>query len=59
MIIENSHKNKREGYLMTIDSQTLKKLGLKKVVDEEGQSQQLSSLWKDKRVVLVFIRHFG
>lgn len=44
---------------MKIDSQTLKKLGQQKVVDEKGHAKRLSSFWKDKRVVLVFIRHFG
>lgn len=44
---------------MNIDSQTLKKLGRQKVVDARGRSKKLSSLWKDKRVVMVFIRHFG
>ncbi len=44
---------------MKIDSQTLKKLGRQKVVDEKGHAKILSELWKDKRVVLVFIRHFG
>ena len=44
---------------MTIDSQTLKKLGRQKVVDEKGRSKKLGLLWKEKRVVLVFIRHFG
>ena len=44
---------------MNIDSQTLKELGRQKVVDEKGKARMLSALWKDKRVVLVFIRHFG
>ncbi len=45
--------------IMNIDSQTLKKLGRQKVMDEKGNATMLSALWKDKRVVLVFIRHFG
>lgn len=44
---------------MNIDSQILKKLGQQKVVDEKGHPKMLSAFWKDKRVVLVFIRHFG
>jgi hypothetical protein len=44
---------------MTIDSQTLKKLGQQKVVGEKGNAKRLSLLWKNKRAALVFIRHFG
>jgi hypothetical protein len=42
-----------------MDAQTLQKLGRQKVSDETGNQINLSALWKDKRVVLVFIRHFG
>jgi hypothetical protein len=48
-----------KGIMMHIDSQTLKELGRQKVVDEKERSKRLSELWKNKRVVLVFIRHFG
>ena len=44
---------------MSIDAQKLKKLGHQEVLDETGDSTVLSTLWKDKKVVLVFIRHFG
>jgi len=30
-----------------------------KVLDPEGRSIELGSYWKEKPVVLVFIRHFG
>jgi len=42
-----------------MDAHTLQKLGRQKVSDETGKQIKLSALWKDKRVVLVFIRHFG
>jgi len=42
-----------------MDTKTLQKLGRQKVSDETGNQLKLSTLWKDKRVVLVFIRHFG
>jgi len=42
-----------------MDAKTLQKLGRQKVSDETGNQIKLSALWKDKRVVLVFIRHFG
>jgi len=42
-----------------MDAQTLQKLGRQKVSDETGNQKKLSALWQDKRVVLVFIRHFG
>jgi hypothetical protein len=29
------------------------------VSDEQGQTIELGSLWRDKTVVLVFVRHFG
>ena len=29
------------------------------VSDEQGQPSELGSLWRDKTVVLVFVRHFG
>jgi peroxiredoxin len=29
------------------------------VVDADGQTTELSSLWADKPVVLSFLRHFG
>lgn len=29
------------------------------VSDEQGQSIELGSLWRDRTVVLVFVRHFG
>jgi hypothetical protein len=29
------------------------------VLDEQGQSVELGTLWKDKTAVLVFLRHFG
>ena len=29
------------------------------VVNAEGETIELSSLWSDKQVVLAFLRHFG
>lgn len=29
------------------------------VLDENGQHVQLDELWRDRAVVLVFVRHFG
>jgi tartrate dehydratase beta subunit/fumarate hydratase class I family protein len=45
--------------MMNMDDQTLQKLGRQIVLDEKGNPEMLSAIWKDKRVVLVFIRHFG
>jgi hypothetical protein len=45
--------------MMKMDGQTLQKLGRQIVLDEKGNPEMLSALWKDKRAVLVFIRHFG
>jgi len=45
--------------MMNMDGQALQKLGRQKLLDEKGHPRVLSALWKDKRVVLVFIRHFG
>jgi hypothetical protein len=42
-----------------MDAHTFEKLGRQKVSDETGNQIKFSTLWKDKRVVLVFIRHFG
>ena len=29
------------------------------VLDERGQTVELGTFWRDRTVVLVFIRHFG
>ncbi len=29
------------------------------VQDEQGQAVELGTLWRDKPVALVFVRHFG
>ena len=29
------------------------------VLDEQGAAVRLGDLWKDRTVVLVFVRHFG
>lgn len=29
------------------------------VLDEQGQTIELGTLWRDRPIVLVFIRHFG
>lgn len=49
----------RKGLIANMDAKTLQKLGRQKVSDETGNQLKLSTLWKDKRIVLVFIRHFG
>jgi hypothetical protein len=56
-IVRLSPHNK--GLTAHMDAHTLQKLGRQKVSDETGNQIKLSALWKDKRVVLVFIRHFG
>ena len=30
-----------------------------KLLDESGDEAAISSLWRERRAVLVFIRHFG
>jgi hypothetical protein len=45
--------------MVAIDAKTLKKLGRQAVLDETGNSTVLSTLWKEQRVALIFIRHFG
>jgi hypothetical protein len=47
------------GRMKNMDDQTLPKLGRQIVLDEKGNPELLAALWRDKRVVLVFIRHFG
>jgi len=41
------------------DNNLLHQLGELTVMDENGKSLILSSLWKEKKSVLVFVRHFG
>jgi len=36
-----------------------KRLGRIELADWRGESVQLGSLWRERPVVLVFIRHFG
>jgi tartrate dehydratase beta subunit/fumarate hydratase class I family protein len=50
---------KTRGRMMNMDVLTLQKLGRQIVLDENGNPEMLSALWQEKRVVLVFIRHFG
>jgi hypothetical protein len=45
--------------MMKMNDQILQKLGRQIVLDEKGNPEMLSAIWKDRRVVLVFIRHFG
>ncbi len=44
---------------MNFQDRKLEQLGEKEVLDENGESIVVSSLWKEERVVLIFIRHFG
>ena len=44
---------------MKIDDQTTQQLGKSSILDESGNSIEMSSLWKDQRAILMFIRHFG
>lgn len=37
----------------------VERLGEAEVLDLEGQALRLGSLWQDRAVVLVFLRHFG
>ncbi|HEY5933016.1 MAG TPA: hypothetical protein VIU61_00180 [Kofleriaceae bacterium] len=34
-------------------------LGKLSVQDENGRPVEVSSLWRDKTIVLAFVRHFG
>jgi len=34
-------------------------LGKLTVLDEQGASVEVASLWRDRTVVLAFVRHFG
>ena len=36
-----------------------RELGRLDVLDTDGREVRLGDLWKDRTVVLVFIRHFG
>ena len=49
--------NKEE--MMKIDDQTIQQLGKSSILDESGNSIEMSSLWKNQRAILMFIRHFG
>ncbi len=42
-----------------IDETNVQELGEKTILDENGGSIIMSSLWKDQRAVIVFLRHFG
>jgi len=42
-----------------IDETDVQQLGEKTILDENGGSIIMSSLWKDQRAVIVFLRHFG
>ena len=44
---------------MLLDKQTLQQLGEHTVLDEQKNAVQLSSLWRERKTVLMFIRHFG
>jgi hypothetical protein len=44
---------------MIIQQNDIKELGQLTVLDQNNQAVILSNLWKDKKTVLVFVRHFG
>lgn len=44
---------------MSFQERQLLQLGEKKILNENGDSVTFSSLWKEDRIVLVFLRHFG
>lgn len=44
---------------MIDDTISIQQLGEISVVDEHKQRIKISTLWAEKTVVLVFIRHFG
>ncbi|QTA84778.1 Uncharacterized protein dnm_007780 [Desulfonema magnum] len=45
--------------IMNTDDKLLQRLGRQTVLDENENSVSLSSLWKEQKTVLVFVRHFG
>ncbi len=44
---------------MDTENTMLKELGVKSVLDEDGESILLSALWQEHQTVLIFVRHFG
>ena len=42
-----------------INETTLKQFSEKTVLDENGKSVVMSSLWDDQKTIIVFLRHFG
>lgn len=44
---------------MNTDHAMLQQLGRQTVLDENGNALHLSSLWENRRTVLIFVRHFG
>ena len=50
------HGNRERAYHYTSMTAALGKLT---VQDEQGRPVEVSSLWRDKTIVLAFVRHFG
>lgn len=44
---------------MDTENKVLQQLGMKTVLDENEDAVQLSSLWQEQRMVMIFVRHFG
>ena len=50
------HGNRERCYDRAMSIETLGKLS---VLDEHGTAVEVSSLWRERTVVLAFVRHFG
>ncbi|MDJ0624160.1 MAG: hypothetical protein QNJ17_14420 [Desulfocapsaceae bacterium] len=44
---------------MTNDSISVQQLGEITAYDEDEQKTTLATMWKEKKAVLIFVRHFG
>ena len=44
---------------MPIQQQVIQELGQLSVLDQQQQAIPLASLWKNRKTVLIFVRHFG
>ncbi len=58
LVMGCSSKQNQKSVSMNYDQLSLKIAGLK-VKNTKGEEVVLESLWKDKRVVVAFLRHFG
>ncbi len=58
MIIKLIQKNSKKKKMKN-NNLSVKNLGELFVLNERNEQVKLSSLWKEKTAVLVFVRHFG